>query len=120
MTNQSCSSEKHLEEKKTEQDVRLLEEQVECLMRSSQMLELLEQTVTLLTSVDADPQTTELLNSTRYSLVRTILQKRLNELIRASLLLLGTLHQASLADVLQTFIEEQLSMEPAQPLEDPS
>ena len=111
MNQDSCSSEKPLEEKKTTQDVPSLAEQGEFLLLYSGMLESLKQTATFLTSADADPQTTELLSSTKYSLVRIILQQRLRELILTSLSLSATLQQCSVADMVSTLIEELLSRE---------
>lgn len=111
MSQDSLSSEKHQEEKKTTPDVHSLVEQGEFLLLYSEMLGSLKQTVLFLTSVGADPQTTELLSSTKYSLVKTILHLRLRELILASLSLSAMLQQCSVADMVSTLIEELLSKE---------
>lgn len=118
MNQDSCSSEKLQDEKKMMLEDLLLVEQVEFLLPYSAMLESLKQTATYLTSVGVDPQTIELLNSTRYSLVKTILLRRLNELILTSLSLSATLRQCSVADTVSTLIEELSSRASAPQQED--
>lgn len=120
MTDQSCSSPTPQPEKMTNQADSSLVEQAKCLMHSSTMLESLEATVGLLQSLSADPQTTELLTLTKYSLVKIILHQRLKELTLESLSLSAILHHRSWAEELSTLIEELSLTELDQPFIDPS